>query len=202
MALDWSDVALAQLEGGAVRPGVLVRIATTPVIRLWTGVVRDLAIGADAVETTEGAIYQGMGKLTNVPAVNQLLNGQAERVDFTLSGAALTGEIAAIASTEAGDIRGADVNLGFLVFDANWQVISPTAWPWDGSADSLTVQRQGDAANPTRILKLSVGSLMTGRRRPSIAYWTDPDQKRRSPDDDFFDRVRQYSIQTTKVWPV
>jgi hypothetical protein len=202
MALDWDDAALAQIEGGGVRPAILVRIATDPLIRLWTGAVSDLAIGADVVETTDGAIYQGMGVLTNVPAVNQLLNGQAERIEFTISGAAITGEIAAIASTEAAAIRGAKVNMGLLAFDSNWQIASPTAWLWEGYADSLGVDRKGDAKNPTRGVKLAVGSLMTGRRRPAIGYWTDPDQRQRSADDSFFDRVRQYSIQTTKVWPV
>lgn len=202
MSLGWDAPALAQLEGGSVRLGILLRIATDPVIRLWAGAVRDISIDADGIEDTDGAVYQSMGLLTDIPTVNQLLNGQAERVEFALSGVAVTGEIAAIASTEAADIRGVAVNLGFLVFDANWQIASPTAWPWDGEADSLTVERQGDASSAVRRLKLSVGSLMTGRRRARNAYWTDADQKRRSADDDFFDQVRTYWAGTTKVWPI
>jgi len=201
MPLGWDIPAQAQLEGGSVRPAILLRIATDPVIRLWTGAVRDLAIDVDAVETDPTAIYQSMGLMTNAPAVNQLINGAAERVEFTLSGVAISGEIAALASTEAGAIRNVDVNLGFLVFDANWQVASPTAWPWDGVADSLTVERQGSGQTAIRSLKLSVGSLMTGRRQPKISYQTDPDQKRRSADDDFYDPERRYSVGTTKVWP-
>ena len=201
MALDWDAPALAQLEGGAVRPAVFLRVASDPPIRLWVGAVRDLALPADAVETTDGAIYQSMGLLTGVPELNQLLNGEAERVEFELSGVAVTGEVAAIASTEAAAIRTADVNVGLAVFDANWQMVSPVAWLWDGESDSLMLERQGDAQNPSRTLKLSVGSLMTGRRKPQIGYFTDADQRRRSADDTFFDQVRTYTVGTTKVWP-
>lgn len=198
----WGPTALAQLEGGSVRLGVLLRIETSPVIRLWTGTVRDLAISADAVESTDGAIYQSMGLLTDVPTFNQILNGEAERVVFGLSGTAVTGEVASIASSSAADIRSVRVNLGFLVFDANWTIISPTAWPWEGVADSLSVDRTGDALNPSRTLKLSCGSLFTGRRRPDIGYWTDPDQKKRSPTDDFLDQTSRYYAGTTVVWPI
>lgn len=199
--LDWEPRALAEIEGGGVRAGIVFRVATDPPIRLWSGAIRDIALPADNIETEEGAVYQSMGLLTDIPTFNQLLNGQAERVEFGLSGVAINGEMAAIASTEAADIRDVEVNLGLLVFDANWQRISPVAWLAAYVADSLTVERQGSSDGQTRTVKLSCGSLMTGRRRPAIAYWTDPDQRRRSADDSFFDQVRQYSISTTKVWP-
>ncbi len=202
MALGWDPVALAQIEGGAVRPAILLRIATDPVIRLWVGAVRDLALPADNIETTEGAIYQSMGLLTELPVFAALLNGQAERVEFGLSGAGVTGEIAAIASTEAGDIRRVAVNVGWFAFDSQWRKITPVDWRWQGTADSLSIDRRGDAINATRVIRLSAGSIFTWRRRPAIAYFTDPDQRRRSADDAFLSEVRRYSAQSTKVWPV
>jgi hypothetical protein len=201
MALDWEAWELALLEGGGVRPAVLLRIATDPVIRLWLGAVRDLAIAADAVEDVDGAIYQSMGLLVDVPQLNQLVNGQAARVEFQVSGVAVTGEVAALASGSASDIRGARVNVGFLAFDANWQIGTPVLWPWEGEADSLTVERQADASGATRVLRLSVGTALTGRRRPAINYFTDSDQKLRTADDDFFSEIRRYSAASTKVWP-
>lgn len=201
MSLDWEPWALAQIEGGGVRPAIVLRAATDPPIRVWSGAIRDIALPADTIETEEGAVYQSMGYLTEIPAFSQMLNGQAERVDFGLAGTAITGELAAIASTEAADIRDVEVNVGLLVFDANWQEMSPVAWLGAFIADSLGIDRQGAMEGQTRSVKLSTGSLMTGRRRPRIAYWTDPDQKRRSATDMFFEFVRQYSISTTKVWP-
>ena len=203
MALeDWTPTELALLEGGAQRPAILLRIATDPVIRLWSGAVRDLAIAADPVEDLDGAIYQSMGLLTEVPAVNQLLNGEAERVTFGLSGAGLTADLAALASTEAASIRAARVNLGVVFFDSQWQVGTPVIWPWEGEADSLLVEFSAGGGQAIRTLSLSVGSLMTGRRRPQISVFTDADQRRRSPDDGFFSEVRRYSEGSTKPWPI
>jgi hypothetical protein len=196
----WSAPALAQLEGGGLRPGFLLRVASTPVIRLWAG-VGDLAIDSDAVETQDGAIYAGSGALVGVPAISALVNGVAERADFTLSGTAITGPLASLAGSEAELVRGAAVNLGFLVFDDNGQKLSPVAWLWDGEADVLRVARSGQDGQAVRSLTLSVGSIMTGRRRPGLAYFTDADQRRRSADDAFFDRVKIYSRGSTRVWP-
>jgi hypothetical protein len=196
----WSAPALAHLEGGGVRPGFLLRVASSPVIRLWTG-IGPLQIDSDAIETDDGASYQGSGYLVNLPAVSALINGVAERADFTLAGTAIDGPIAALASAEAGAIRGAAVNLGLLVFDDTWQKLSPVAWLWDGEADSLIVSRADQGGQATRSITLSVGSIMTGRRRPGIAYCTDADQRRRSADDAFFDRVKIYNRGSTRVWP-
>lgn len=202
MALDWDPVFLALLEGGGVRPAVVLRLETDPVIRLWQGAVRDLALDSDGVEDVAGAIYSSMGLLTDIPTLNNLLNGDAERLSFGLSGAGITAEIAALASAEAADIRSARVNIGILFFDANWQIGSPVLWPWEGEADSLTVDRQGNGDLASRTITLSVGSITTGRRRPFNAIWSDEDQQRKSPGDKFFSEVRRYSSGITKPWPV
>lgn len=186
----------------ATRVGVLLRVATDPVIRLWSGLVRDLAIPVGGAETTDGAIYQSMGQLTGMPQLGAALNGEAERVEFTMSGVAVTGEVSALAHDEAGDIRGVAVDVGLVTFDDDWQLIPPVFWLWSGTADSLTVERTGDAQNPTRTLKLSAGSVFTGRRRPNLNFATDIDQRRRSADDAFFDQVAKLQQGTTKVWGV
>lgn len=203
MPLGWDPTALALLEASR-RPGILLRIEPVAgeVIRLWSGAIRDLQIPVDAVETEVGATYSSMGALTDVPAVNQLLNGEAERVTFGLSGAGISAEVAGLASTEAALIRSARVNLGVLFFDANLQVATPVLWPWEGESDSLSVERTRSGDGALRTLSLSVGSLMTGRRRPQISVWTDADQRRRSADDAFFSEVRRYSEGSTKAWPI
>lgn len=184
----------------AKRIGVLLRVETSPVIRLWGGVVRDIAIPSGGPETTDGAIYQSIGQLTGLPELGAALNGGAERVDFAISGVAVTGEVAAIANGSAADIRGVSVDVGLVLIDENWQIVPPVYWLWSGTADSLIVERTGDAVNPTRTLKLSAGSVFSGRRRPTLGYFTDADQRRRSSDDAFFDQVANYSAGTTKVW--
>jgi hypothetical protein len=178
--------------------GVLFRCATDPVIRLWSGMVRNLTVPSGGAETTDGAIYQSHGLLTGLPQLTAALNGDAERLEFSMSGTAITGEIAALTQDSAADIRGVAVDVGLVMFDADWQLIPPAFWLWSGTADSLTVVRSGDP--PTRSIKLSAGNVFTGRRRPNLLFNTDIDQRRRSPDDAFFSEVSKLQSGTTKVW--
>lgn len=185
---------------GATRVGALLRVATDPVIRVWSGLVRDLSVPSGGAETEDGAIYQSMGQLTGLPQLGPALNGETERLQFTLSGAAVTGEVAALAADDAAAIRGAAVDVAIVLFDDDWQLIPPAFWLWSGTADSLTVERSGDAQNPRRTLQLSAASVFSGRRRANLTFFTDIDQRRRSPDDAFFDQVAKYQAGSTKVW--
>jgi hypothetical protein len=185
----------------AKRLGVLLRIATSPdPIRLWSGQVRDLVIPSGGAETTANAVYQSHGQLGQLPNLGAALNGEAERIDFAMSGAAITGEIAALATDNAAEIRGVAVDVGLVLFDADWQLIDPVFWLWSGTADSLTVERGGSADAPTRTLKLSAGNVFTGRKRQNLSFFTAIDQQRRSADDEFFSEVAKLQQGTTKVW--
>jgi hypothetical protein len=197
----WSLAAQAQLGSGQVRPAILFRMATDPVVRLWAG-AGDVAIPADLIEDDDGAVYTGLGELVGLPELNQLINGAAERVEFTMAAAELTSEIADLAASEADLVRGAAVTIGFYVFDQDWQRLSPVDWLWDGTADSLKINRAPDGESAIRSITLSVGSLFTGRRRPALAYWTDPDQRRRSSDDRFCERVKLHNAGWTRTWPI
>lgn len=188
--------------GRAPRVDVVLRIATPTVIRVWSGQVRDIALPAGGAETTDGAIYQAMGLLTGLPQLSAAINGDAERVEFSVSGVAVTGEVAAIAAGSAGDIRGVAVDVGLILFDADWQLVPPVYWVWSGTADSLTVERSGDVNGQVRALKLSCGNVFTGRRRSNLTFFTDIDQRRRSSDDTFFSEVSKLQSGTTKVWGV
>jgi hypothetical protein len=48
-----------------------------------------------------------MGLLTDYPQLSSALNGDVDRFDLFVSGVAITGEIAALAQSNAADIRGA-----------------------------------------------------------------------------------------------
>lgn len=189
--------ALGRLKSGIVRPALFFRMATDPVVRVWSG-AGDFAVPADLIET-EGGTYVGFGEILDFPALDQLVNGVATRVEFMLSG---VGETALrLADEDASQVRGKPVNIGMIELDQDWQPSSPMQWIWEGEADYLTMDSRLNADARIETVTLSVGSLFTGRRRPRFRHYTDQEQRRRSPDDRLCDRVNLYSQSYTKTWP-
>lgn len=162
-------------------------------VRAWLG-PGDYAVEADGVDET-GGTYLGIGMVGDVPALRQLVGGLAERVDFTLNGADPVAF--ALADDEAATVRGAKVHVGVVFFDQDWQEVAPVAWLWEGTADMPAVDYDGAGGNPVRRISLSVGSAYTDRTRPSLGFYTDKDQKRRSATDDFCWRVAAYGVDST-----
>lgn len=197
MALVLSAGELSALSANIVRLGVFFRMATDPVIRLWLG-IGDCEVGGNAYDT-DASTYTGFGQLTAVPAVQQLINGVADRVTFTLSG--VSSEVIQIASGEADSVKNVEVSLGICLFDANWQQLGVPKWLFRGRADFLAISQSADDNAITRSVELSVGTLFTSRRRRGLSYLTDYDQQRRSPGDKFCERTLLYSQEVEKVWP-
>lgn len=200
MLTGWSADAQAQIQSGAVRLAILLYVAAvgTPV-RAWSG-PGDFTLTADNVDLT-GGTYLGVGELVGVPTLQALINGAADRVEFTVSG--VTPEIKRLADADAATVRSAPAAIGVLVLGANEQPISPAAWLWEGEADRVRFGRTAGEMDgaPTHSVTLSVGSWATGRRRPGFSNFTDADHRRRHPSDRFFDRVALYSQTATKTWP-
>ncbi len=188
----------AQIDGKLIRRSVLLYVATDTPIRAWTG-VGDFEKGADLVDLT-GGTYKGLGEIQDIPGLQQLVNGVAQRLDLTLSG--VDARIVALADSEAAAVRSKDVSIGLQFFDVDWSALGDTVWIWDGEAD---VVKSDSVSNPDfgrfRTVTLSVGSLTTGRRRPKMTFFTRSQQRRRSPDDAFCDRVGLYSQDTELRWP-
>jgi hypothetical protein len=188
----------AQIDGKLIRRSVLLYVATDTPIRAWTG-VGDFEKGSDLVDLT-GGIYKGLGEIQDIPGLQQLVNGVAQRLDLTLSG--VDARIVALADSEAADVRSKAVSIGLQFFDVDWSALGDTVWIWDGEAD---VVKSDSISNPDfgrfRTVTLSVGSLTTGRRRPKMTFFTRSQQRRRSPDDAFCDRVGLYSQDTELRWP-
>jgi hypothetical protein len=177
-----------------VREGYLVRIATDPPARIWSG-HGDLDIPADAVEA-EPATYLGRGALVNVADFQQLINGTAERLEFTLSG--VTAETLRMALEDAPEVPNAAVHVGRVDFDQNWQQVGPVEWEATFRADFLRVGSQGSGDDRTRSITLSVGTEDTGRSFAPVAFFTDANQRRRSSDDAIFSHVGNITVGTSR----
>lgn len=177
-----------------VRESYLLRIASDPPARLWSG-YGDLEVQADIVEP-EPAIYLGAGELLNVPDFQQLINGTAERIEITVSG--VSDETLRLALEDAESTKGAAVHLGRIDFDKDWQQIGVVEWEGLFRADFLTVDSRSSPEGRTRSITLSIGSGDTGRSYAPQAFFTDADQRRRSPTDAIFSHVAGIAAGTSR----
>jgi hypothetical protein len=199
--MNLNDAELAALESGRQRIGVFFRLDTDPVVRLWLGFGK-IHPGVNAYDLT-GAVYRGFGELLNPPAFKQLINGKAERVDFTISG--VSGDILGIASGgDSGQVKGKRVAVGFAIMASDWSLLGAVKWCANYTADYLAIQQAvtDDPMQPiVRTVTLSCGTIMTGRRRPSYSYFTNQDQQARFPGDRFCERTPVYANGFNKTWP-
>lgn len=200
--MNFSDAELVALESGNHNIGVFFRLDVEPdPVRLWMG-FGDIKPGADVFDP-EGALYQGFGELKDAPAVNQLLNGAAERVNFTVSG--VSGRLLEIASGDDSDaIKGRAATLGFGLMDERFRLIGGVHWCAFYLADYIEVSQSeaDEEGNIVNTISLSCSSRFTGRRRPAYSYFSNPDQQARYPGDLFCSLTRNYAHGYSKTWPV
>jgi hypothetical protein len=172
----------------------VLRIGSDPVCYLWTG-FGQLETPADTVDPA-GATWLGAGGIIGIPGLKALINGVADRVDFTLSG--VGAETLRLARDDKATIRGAEVRIGHVTFDPDWQLIGGIAWEWLGIADALRVDSRYSDNGRVRSIILMVGGADTSRSNPRFTYWTDASQRLRSPTDAFCDHVAMISDGVTR----
>lgn len=178
------------------REGYIFRIATSDPALFWSG-YGDLLIPADSV-VPDPAIALGAGELVNIPDFDQLINGTAERMEFTLSG--VRDRTIAFAQEEAAEVPGAQVDIGRMDFDEDWQPVGAVEWEWRGEGKSLSVDSKSTGTGRERMIKLVVAAGSTSRTRAPISYFTDADQRRRSSDDGFFSHIAGITAGTSRRW--
>lgn len=199
--MNLNDEEIAALSGDVINLAAFFRLETDPVVRLWLGFGNIYA--SSSVLDPDGAEYVGFGEISSLPEFSQMINGAAERVEFTVSGVA--GPILEIAAAgDATDVQGKRVSVGFGIFNESWQLLGAPRWFAHYRADVLSIAQQTstDPAQPiVRSITLSCGSLMTMRRRPARAYLSDQDQQARFPGDLFCSLVGKYATGFNKKWP-
>lgn len=167
------------------RRSVLFRLAADPVAWVWSG-HGDLDVAADAIDPA-GARYLGAGALLDIPALKQLVNGAADRLDFILSG--VSAATLRLAQEDSASVKNALVLIGEQDFDTAWQIDGPPRWVWRGYADIMVTDSQEAPQGRQRTIKLSVRAADTFRSNPLPSFYTDHDQRRHSPDDAIFSHV-------------
>lgn len=177
-----------------MRESVFLRIDCDDPVRLWGG-LGDIWVAADDVEP-EDSIYLGGGELLSAPDFQQLINDTAERLDLAVNGVSPTAYKLAI--EEAESVKGARVDFGTAQFDEHWQQIGPIVWETVFRADTLTGAGQPGDNGRILSLTLSIGTDDTDRSQAPIAFWTQSDQHRAFPTDNFFDHVSGITAGTSR----
>lgn len=193
------DAAIqAQIDGSLIRASYLLYVDSTPPVRAWTG-VGPIQVDPWGQDTT-GGTYLGVGLLGGVPALAQLVNGTAARLDLSLSGVDST--IIDLATGGSDDIRMKPVSVGLIFMGEDWQPLSTPLCVFVGDSDVIRFASQSSPnGERSREVTLSIGSVLTGRRRPNYSYWTRAGQRARSGDDAFCDRVAGYNVDSELKWP-
>ncbi|WP_257541004.1 hypothetical protein [Sphingobium sp. CFD-1] len=176
------------------RESIVARIACDPPCLLWSG-VGPLLIPADTV-IPEAAIALGGSELISIPDFQTLINGTAERLDFTVSG--VSEETVRLALDDAPSVKGARVDIGIIGFDENWQV-DYVEWEGVFEARSLTVSRPAEQNGQiTRSITLTIVQGDTTRARAINAFFTDADQRSKFPTDAIFSHVAGINAGTSR----
>jgi hypothetical protein len=173
---------------------ILFRLEANPPAYLWSG-TGDLPVPADAL--AGATTYRGAGALLDVPEVKQLINGVADRIEVSVSGVDM--QTQRYAAEDADSVPGSTVRFGTLVMDEFNQIAGMVDWEWEGVADVVGVDRTADEnGGVVRSVSLSIGAGDTGRSKSDLTFFTDADQRRRSPDDAFFSHIGQISATVTR----
>ncbi|MBB3972786.1 hypothetical protein [Hansschlegelia beijingensis] len=196
----WSAEEEAAFASGSIGYGIFFHLRTDPPVRLWAG-IGDCEGEINAIDQTS-EIYRGAGTLTDIPAVQSMINGKSERIAFRLSG--VDDRVLELARGERAAIKGKTVHLGFGVFRRDWSsLLGPVRWVWRGRADYMeeVIGEADDISAPLRrSVQLSVGSMLTSRKRPQFSFYTDKDQQSRSPGDRFCERTPNYVQEYAKIF--
>lgn len=198
--MNFNDEEKAILASPIKSVGFFFRLETDPIVRIWLG-FGDIEPGINAYDLT-GAVYSGLGSLQGVPEHKVLINGKAARVEFVASG--VSGKILEIAAGgDATQVRGKRASSGFALLRPDYSLAGPVHWNANYKADYLTIEQDESGPDGTlvRSVKLSCGTLLVSRWRPSLGYFTNKDQSGRYLGDRFCERTTIYATGQIKAWP-
>lgn len=178
----------------------LFRLEADPPAYLWTG-NGDIDVPGDALVGSAVTRYRGIGTLTGLPDLPLLINGTADRADFTLSG---VDPIAVrYADEDKLTIRDAVIRIGTLVLDDKLQIAGVVDWEWEGRADTISIGSEGqEDGSRSLTITISAGTAASGRSTSGVSFFTNADQRQRSPDDAFFSFIGGMTQSATRTFGV
>ena len=179
--------------------GIFLRVETSPALHVWFG-INDIPAGFDSLDG-DGTVYLGAGRLIGVPTLEVLVNGQADSVDFTLSG--IDPDTAAKLLDSIPAVRGARCYIGITTLDEYYQPMSNIIPIWWGTASHVGERSEIVTTNKNQpiVLSLSVATGESTRSRPARAEWNDIMQREISPDDGLCKQISRLARGVAPIWP-
>jgi hypothetical protein len=197
--MDYVPANVVDAMRGSHDLGVFIRIDSDPALHVWLG-VEDKPAGIDSIDP-DGTVYLGGGQLIGVPALEVLVNGKSDNVEFFMSGIdpATGGRML----DEMPAIRGKTVQVGITTLDPYFQPMSAIIPLWSGVAshpsESSPVVKTGQ--NRSLRLALSVVAGENARSRTSKSVWSHAQQIADFPTDDFCKNMQRLARGVQAVWP-
>lgn len=197
--MDWLPEAVIEAMRGSHQLAVFFRLDIDPPLRLWMG-INDVPAKIKSVDGS-GAEYVGAGRLIGIPELEVLINGVADRIDFTLSG--VTPDQAQEVDLRTIDIRGKDIHVALTVLDDYYQPIVDPIPVWTGRASFVAenVAPVSGMQSPTIALALSAGAGVPSRERVSASLWSDAQQQALYPGDLFCAGTARLARGVSPSWP-
>ena len=175
----------------APRRSLVIRIVcATAIIRFWTG-FGPLTLAVDDDLDPAGR-YRGAGVLKSMPSIRQVTDGKAVRVNFEFFA-----RHPAVEAMMAAGIADAQINVGYVFFDDNWQLAGPAAWLWQAVLDVPRRKRSG--IEDRRILSAISGAAT--RKKAGRRYWSKAGHQSRHPGDRICDDMSKMTVNTNRKWP-
>lgn len=197
--LNYVPAAVVKAMGGSHVLGIFFRLDSDPALHIWMG-VNDIPSGIDGVDE-DGTVYLGAGKLLGVPSLEVLVNGQADSVEFFLSGIDPTEAQKVI--DQLPEVRGSRVHLSITTLDQYYQPMSALVPIWTGVAShpSESTEPVGPGQNRTTAIALAVVTGNGTRSRPSGVLWSAAHHRALHPTDAFCDGTARLARGVAPAWP-
>lgn len=178
---------------------IFFRLGIDPPLRLWFG-INDIPTKIEPIETETGK-YLGAGRFNGIPELEVLINGVADRIQFTVSG--IDPDRAQELDLESLDVKGAPVHVAITALDEYYQPIVSPIPIWTGRASSVIESCPAVTGTQPQTLAyaLSAGAGVPSRERVSASLWSHPQHLALFPGDMFCRGTARLARGVVPSWP-
>lgn len=159
---------------------------------LWPGQ------GSFDTSSKGGPVFQGIGAMGAVGAVEMGAVAATQSVAFTLSG--LDAALFAVAKDQGAEVRGRRVKLWIIFFNAATAALIDVKVRRTLIMDRLPAKIDGNANPPSMVLSLTTEPILATKNRAPYSFLTDADQRGRFAGDRGLERMQELTNNQTLVW--